>query len=186
MFSTDKSPSLALMLTLIEGLGLRQIAARILHELALGVRAAEAVGLALDRRIYGAIRLHVLVIGETPGTHVAELAGHRIGRTGKADDEDAGYEILFHFGRSFRFGRPPATQLYIRIRETFFTRPFAQSAALAHAALGAAQGTSRKRDGPETAGTTAVPECTASRARHRAHRHTGGTRHAALQHRTHH
>jgi hypothetical protein len=97
------------MLTLKEGLGLRQIAARILHELALGVRAAEAVGIALDRRIDGAIRLHVLVIGETPGTHVAELAGHRIGRTGKADDEYAGYEILFHFGRSFRFGRPPVT-----------------------------------------------------------------------------
>ena len=108
-FSTDVSPGLALMLTLIEGLRLRQIAARILHELALGVRAAEAVGLALDRRIDGAIRLHVLVIGETPGTHVAELAVQRIGRTGKADDEDAGYEILFHFGRSFRFGRPPVT-----------------------------------------------------------------------------
>jgi hypothetical protein len=57
--------------------------------------------------------LHVLVIGETPGTHVAELAGHRIGRTGKADDEDAGYEILFDFGRSFLFGRPPVTQLDI-------------------------------------------------------------------------
>jgi hypothetical protein len=53
--------------------------------------------------------LHVLVIGETPGTHVAELAGHRLGPTGKADDEDAGYEVLFHFGRSFRFGRPPVT-----------------------------------------------------------------------------
>ena len=108
-FSTDECPGLALVLTLIEGLGLRQIAARILHELAPGVRAAEAVGFALDRRIDGAIRLHVLVIGETPGTHVAELAGHRIGRTGKADDEYAGYEILFHFGRSFRFGRPPVT-----------------------------------------------------------------------------
>ena len=98
---------LALVFTLIEGLGLRQIDARILHELTLSVRAAEAVGLALDRRIDGAIRLHVLVIGETPGTHVAELAGHRIGRTGKADNEDAGYEILFHFGRSFHFSRPP-------------------------------------------------------------------------------
>jgi Fusaric acid resistance protein-like len=73
-FSTDESPGLALVLTLIEGLGLRQIAARILHELAPGVRAAEAVGFALDRRVDGAIRLHILVIGETPGTHVAELA----------------------------------------------------------------------------------------------------------------
>src|SRR5262249_42736999 len=95
------------MLALIEGLGLRQIAARILHELALGVGATEAVGLAFDRCVDGAIRLHVLMIGETPGTHVAELAGRRIGRTGKADEDDAGYEILFHFGRSFRFGRPP-------------------------------------------------------------------------------
>jgi hypothetical protein len=112
------------MLTFIEGLGLRQIADRTLHKLALGVRAAEAVGLALDRRIDGAIRLHVLVIGETPGTHVPELAGHRIGRTGKADDEDAGCEVLFHFGRSFRFGRPPVTYLNIGIRETLFTRPF--------------------------------------------------------------
>jgi hypothetical protein len=89
-FSTDESPGLALMLTLIERLGLREITARILHELALGVRAAEAVGVALDRRIDGAIRLHVLVVGETPGTHVSELAGQRIGRTGKADDEDTG------------------------------------------------------------------------------------------------
>ena len=78
-FSTDESPGLALMLTLIERLGLREITARILHELALGVRAAEAVGVALDRRIDGAIRLHVLVVGETPGTHVSELAGRRIG-----------------------------------------------------------------------------------------------------------
>ena len=105
------------MLTLIERLSLRQITGRVLHELALSVRAAEAVGLALDRRIDGAIRLHVLVIGETPGTHVAELAGHRIGRTGKADDEDAGYEILFHFGRSFRFGRPPVAYVDIGIRD---------------------------------------------------------------------
>lgn len=79
--------------------------------MALGVRAAEAVGLALDCCIDGTIRLHILVIGETPGAHVAELTGHRIGRTGKADDEDAGYEILFRFGRSFRFGRPPVTCL---------------------------------------------------------------------------
>ena len=38
---------LALMLTLIERLSLRQITGRVLHELALSVRAAEAVGLAL-------------------------------------------------------------------------------------------------------------------------------------------
>src|SRR5262249_31991144 len=113
------------MLALIEGLGLRQIAARILHELALGVRTAEAVGLAFDRCVNGAIRLPVLVIGETPGTHVAELTGRRIGRTGKADENDASYQVLFHFGRSFRFGRQPVLQLYIGIRETYFTGPLA-------------------------------------------------------------
>jgi hypothetical protein len=112
------------MLTLIKRLGLRQIVARVLHELALGVRAAEAVGLALERRVDGTIRLHVLVIGETPGTHVPELAVHGAGRTGKADDEYASYEIFFHLGRSFRLGRPPVTYPYIGIGETFFTGPF--------------------------------------------------------------
>ena len=75
------------MFTLIEGLGLRQITARILHELALSVRAAEAVGLAFDRRIDGAIRLHVLVIGEAPGTHIAELPSGGKGRGGKSKHE---------------------------------------------------------------------------------------------------
>jgi hypothetical protein len=98
---------LALMFTLIEGLGLRQITARVLHELALGVRAAEAVGLALKRRIDRSIRLHVLVIGETPGTHVAQLAVYAISRTGKADDKDASHQIFFYFGRSsVSVGRP--------------------------------------------------------------------------------
>ena len=75
------------MLALIEGLGLRQITAWILHKLALSVRAAEAVGLALDRRIDGAIRLHVLVIGETPAAHIAELPSGGIGRGGKSKRE---------------------------------------------------------------------------------------------------
>ena len=75
------------MFALIEGLGLRQITTRILHELALCVRAAEAVRLAFDRRIDGTIRLHILVIGEAPGTHIAELAVYSIRRTGEADDE---------------------------------------------------------------------------------------------------
>jgi hypothetical protein len=105
------------MLTLIEGLGLGQITARVLHELALSVRAAETVGLALNRPIDGTIRLHILVIGETPGTHVAELAVCGIGRTGKADDKYASYEIFFHFGRSFRFGRPPVAYVDIGIRD---------------------------------------------------------------------
>src|SRR5262245_4786491 len=81
------SDGLTLVFTLIEGLGLRQITARIFHELALGVRAAEAVGLALDGRIHGAIRLHVFVVGETPATHIAEFPIGGIGRGGKSDDE---------------------------------------------------------------------------------------------------
>src|SRR5262245_12088430 len=78
---------LALVFALIEGLGLLQIAARILHEFALSVGAAEAVGLALDSRIHGAIRLHVLVVDETPATHIAEFPIRGIGRGGKSNDE---------------------------------------------------------------------------------------------------
>jgi hypothetical protein len=78
---------LALVFTLIERLGLRQITPRILQELALGVRAAEAIRFALDRRIDGAIRLHVLVIGETPAAHIAELPSGGIGGAGKSKQE---------------------------------------------------------------------------------------------------
>src|SRR5262245_34151300 len=81
------SDGLALVFTLIEGLGLRQITARILHELALRIRAAEAVGLALDSRIHRAIRLHVLVVGKTPATHVAEFPSSCIGRGAKSNHE---------------------------------------------------------------------------------------------------
>jgi hypothetical protein len=85
-YPSDFDDGLALVITLIEGLCLRQITARILHELALSVRAAEAVGLALDHCIDGAMRLHVLVIGETPGAHIAELPSGGIGR-GKSKHE---------------------------------------------------------------------------------------------------
>src|SRR5262245_22976591 len=79
------SDGLALVFTLIEGLGLRQITARIVHELALRIRAAEAVGLALNSRIHRAIRLHVLVVGETPATHIAEFPSGGIGRGAKSN-----------------------------------------------------------------------------------------------------
>src|SRR6185437_5710454 len=69
---------------LIEGLGLSQIGIGTLHELALGVLAAEAVGLALEARTNGAIRLHVLVIGKAPTAHIVELTGCREGRRGEA------------------------------------------------------------------------------------------------------
>ena len=61
------------MLALVEGLGFGQVSAGILHEVGLSLLAAKAVGLALDRRIDGAIGRYVFVICETPGTHVAEL-----------------------------------------------------------------------------------------------------------------
>jgi hypothetical protein len=80
------SDGLALVFTLIEGPGLRQITARILHELTLRVRAAEAVSLALDSRIHGAIRLYILVVGETPATHIAEFPSGSI-RGAKSNHE---------------------------------------------------------------------------------------------------
>jgi len=72
--------ALALMFALIEGLSFGQIASGVLQEVGLGLLAAKAIGLALDRRVDGAIRRYVFVIGETPGTHVAELAGRGISR----------------------------------------------------------------------------------------------------------
>src|SRR4029453_13949091 len=50
------SGALSFVLALVEGLGLGKIGVGILHELRLGLLVAEAVGLALDRRIEGAIR----------------------------------------------------------------------------------------------------------------------------------
>ena len=82
--------ALTLVLALIKGLSLLQVCVRAFHEVGLGVLAAEAVGATLYRRVDGAICLHVLVVGEAPRTHVVELASHRIGGTGKADDEYAG------------------------------------------------------------------------------------------------
>src|SRR6476660_5357168 len=84
------SNALTLVLALIKGLGLLQVCVRAFHKVVLGVLAAEAVGATLYRRADGAICLHVLVVGESPRTHVVELASHRIGRTGKADEEYAG------------------------------------------------------------------------------------------------
>jgi hypothetical protein len=82
--------ALTLVLALIKGLSLLEVCVRAFHEVGLGVLAAEAVGATLYRRVDGAICLHVLVVGEAPRTHVVELASHRIGRTGKADEEYAG------------------------------------------------------------------------------------------------
>src|SRR5262245_18334282 len=57
---------LALMLALIEGLSFGQIGSWVLQEVGFGVLAAKAVGLALDRRVDGAIRCDVFVISKAP------------------------------------------------------------------------------------------------------------------------
>src|SRR5262249_28539361 len=67
------SPSLARMLALVIGLRLREIAFRVLHEVRLSLLIAEAVSLALDRRIDRAIRGGVFAHGETFGAHVIKL-----------------------------------------------------------------------------------------------------------------
>ena len=75
------------MFALIEGCSFVQIASWVFHEVGFGVLAAKAIGLARDRRVDGAIRLHVFVIGQAPGTHVAELASRGISRRGKSQHE---------------------------------------------------------------------------------------------------
>src|SRR6188768_3512645 len=82
--------TLSFVLALVEGLGLGKIGVGILHELRLGLGVAEAVGLALDRRIDGAIRLHVLMIGKAPATHIVELASGRESRRAKAERKCCG------------------------------------------------------------------------------------------------
>ena len=75
------------MFALIEGQSFVQISSWVLHEVGLGLLAAKAVGLALERRIDRAIRRYVFVIGKTPGTHIAELASRGISRGGKSKHE---------------------------------------------------------------------------------------------------
>src|SRR6185312_9757226 len=75
------------MFALIEGRSFVQIASWVLHEVGFGLLAAKAVGLALDRRVDGAIRCHVFVVSKAPGTHVAELASRGISRGGKSEHE---------------------------------------------------------------------------------------------------
>jgi hypothetical protein len=72
--------NLAPMFALIEGQSFVQISSRVLHEVGLGLLAAKAVGLALERRIDRAIRLYVFVVGKAPGTLVVELASCGISR----------------------------------------------------------------------------------------------------------
>jgi len=61
------------MLLRVVGLCLGEIARRVCHELGQGRLVAEAIGLALDLRIDGAVRFYVLAVCETLGAHVVEL-----------------------------------------------------------------------------------------------------------------
>jgi hypothetical protein len=72
------------MFALIEGLSFGQIGGWVLHKVGFRLLAAKAVGLALDRRVDGAIRRYVFVIGETPRTHVAELPSRGVSSGGKS------------------------------------------------------------------------------------------------------
>src|SRR5262249_45911637 len=78
------------MLALKEGLGLGQIGLGVLHEVRLGLRAAEAVGLAFDGRVNGAIRLHILAVGKAPAAHIVELTGSSESGRGEANRKCAG------------------------------------------------------------------------------------------------
>lgn len=76
--------SLARMLAGIIGLRLREIARGVLHELGLGVLAAEAIGLASNLPIDGAVGFYVFAECEPHCAHVAVLAGHGQSRRGQA------------------------------------------------------------------------------------------------------
>src|SRR4029078_2896428 len=84
------SGALSFVLALVEGLGLGKIGVGILHEFLLGLGVAEELGLDVDHRIDGAIRLHVLMIGKAPATHIVKLASGRESRRGKAERKCAG------------------------------------------------------------------------------------------------
>ena len=75
------------MFALIEGLSFGQIGSRVLQEVGFGLLTAKAIGPAPNRRVDGAIRRYVFMIGKTPGTHVAELASRGISRGGKSKHE---------------------------------------------------------------------------------------------------
>ena len=73
----------------VVGLCLVEIARRVCHELGQGRLVAEAIGLALNLRIDGAVRLYVLAVSEAHRAHVAVLAGHGESCSGHADEESA-------------------------------------------------------------------------------------------------
>ena len=89
MFGLPKRTGLPRMLLRVVGLCLSEIARRVCHELGQGRLVAEAIGLALDLRIDGAVRLYVLAVCEAHRAHVLVLAGHGESCSGHADEESA-------------------------------------------------------------------------------------------------
>src|SRR4029077_10654504 len=63
------------LLLRVIGLCLGEIARRVRHELGQGRLVAEAIGLASNLRIDGAVRLYVLAVCEAHRAHVVVLAG---------------------------------------------------------------------------------------------------------------
>src|SRR5262245_11636911 len=71
-------------------LRLGQIAFRILHEVSLGLLAAEAVGLSANLLVDRAVRGDVLAERKAHRTHIVVLAGDGQSRRGHAEQEGAG------------------------------------------------------------------------------------------------
>src|SRR4029453_13040160 len=86
--SFKSSRSLPFLLRVI-GLRLSEISLRGLHELGLGLFTAEAIGLASNLPIDGAVGLYVLAHRETHRAHVVVLAGYGQGCGGHAKQQSA-------------------------------------------------------------------------------------------------
>src|SRR6478672_5960412 len=79
-----------LFLTRIIGLRLGEVALRVLHEQRLGHLIAEAIGLAIERRVDGAIGLYVLAECKALRAHIVKLAGGGERCAGDAEQKGAG------------------------------------------------------------------------------------------------
>ena len=71
------------MLLLIKGLGFREMGRWVLHEGLFGVVAAEAIGLALIRAVDRAVGLDLLMLCQSFGAEIVELA--RCGISGRGE-----------------------------------------------------------------------------------------------------
>jgi len=71
-------------------LRLGEVALRVLHEQRLGRLIAEAIGLAIERRVDGAIGLYVLAECKALRAHIVKLAGGGERFAGDAEQQGAG------------------------------------------------------------------------------------------------